>query len=35
VSLGESVVSEGALRVRPGQEVKVAEQLRQISEFAP
>lgn len=34
VSVGESVVSQGALRVRPGQEVKVAEQLRQISEFA-
>lgn len=32
--LGEAVVSQGALRVRPGQQVKVADQLRQISEFA-
>jgi membrane fusion protein (multidrug efflux system) len=32
--LGEAVISQGALRVRPGQQVKVADQLRQISEFA-
>lgn len=32
--LGETVVAQGALRVRPGQLVKVTDQLHQISDFA-